>query len=316
MKISVCVTVFNEEDNIGMMIESLLVQSKKPDEVVIVDGGSTDRTVDVIRKYQQKHKHVRLVTKKCSRSEGRNIAISKAKNGIIAITDAGCVAKTDWLEEITKPFKDHSIDVVAGFYNMVGEKPIQKANSVFLGVMPQQFDENFLPSTRSMALKKSVWEDVGGFPEELSDTAEDTLFNYRILKNNFHIKRVKNARVGWRMPENITDTYSKMYAYAKGDAQSGLLIFPGKGIASHNIKILLKFIRYYIALALLVMGLIFNPASLVLLIALIIIYSAYSFVKVYKKTGCVRAGVWGLLLQYISDIYGMGGYLKGKYEGN
>ena len=50
MKVSVCITVFNEEGSIGELLDSLLKQTKKPGEIVIVDGGSKDKTVDVIRK--------------------------------------------------------------------------------------------------------------------------------------------------------------------------------------------------------------------------------------------------------------------------
>jgi len=44
MKISVCITIYNEQVSISKVIEGLLNQSKKPDEIVIVDGGSVDAT--------------------------------------------------------------------------------------------------------------------------------------------------------------------------------------------------------------------------------------------------------------------------------
>lgn len=322
MKVSVCITVYNEEDNIDKLLSSLLKQSKKPDEIVIVDGGSTDKTVEKIKYFKKRNKLIiRFFEKKCSRSEGRNISVRKAKNDIIAMTDAGCAAKADWLEKIAKPFKKSSTEVVAGFYEMVGnmtgvtpvkKTSLQEAASVFLGVLPEDFNNDFLPSTRSIAFRSGVWKKVGGFPEDLSDTAEDTIFNYKLLNNSVKVVRVKDARVEWGMPSTLGDIVHKMYSYAKGDSKAGVIIFPSKGMTSHNIKIILKLIRYIFFILLLLLGLIISLYFIYIFLLLLLLYSLYSFYKVYKKTKDIIAGLWGIVLQYTSDITGISGFIKGK----
>ena len=52
-----------------------------------------------------------------------------ARNSIIAMTDAGCVARKNWLKNITDPFNNKEVDVVAGFYNMTGKSALQKART-------------------------------------------------------------------------------------------------------------------------------------------------------------------------------------------
>ena len=110
MKVSICITVLNEEKSIRVLIESILKQSKKPDEVVIVDGGSTDKTVKIIRHLQKKDRRIKLLEEKCSRSEGRNLAVELAKNDAIIMTDAGCIAKKHWLKRLAESFKNEEID--------------------------------------------------------------------------------------------------------------------------------------------------------------------------------------------------------------
>jgi len=315
MKVSVCITVYNEEKSISRLIKSFLNQTKKPGEIVIVDGGSTDKTVEIIRHWQKKDKRVRLLVKKCSRSEGRNLSIELAKNKIIAVTDAGCVPKNNWLEKLILSFKNDKVEMVAGFYKMTGDKPIQKAFSVFLGVKKEDFDVSFLPSTRSVAFKKELWEEIGGFPEDLDDTAEDTVFNIKALDYGVKMAHAKDAVVEWGMPETLRAGINKMYLYAKGDAKSKVWKHPSKGFASHNIRVFSIILRYCLGIVLLIYSL-RNPPLLRLVILLIIFYIIWAFRKVFIKTKSMESSVWGVLIQFLSDLMVTKGFLSGINKKN
>jgi glycosyltransferase involved in cell wall biosynthesis len=312
MKVSVCITVFNEAATISKLLNSLFRQSKVPDEIVIVDGGSKDETVKLIKNYIKRHRNIKLFVKKCSRAEGRNIAVKTAKYDYIAMTDAGCWANSKWLERITKPFSKRGTEMVAGFYKMVGNTYFQKALSVYLGVTPTKFDNIFLPSTRSVAFKRKLWDRVGGFPENLPDTAEDTVFNYKAVKLGTNITRVKNAVVYWKMPKNLRVAANKFYSYAKGDAKTGIWKKPSKMYTSHNVKVLLIYLRYLMGLLLLLLSLVHPPLLLLTLLA-ILIYSFRAFNKVCKYSGNIYSGLWGIIIQYVSDISVMAGFAKGIF---
>jgi glycosyltransferase involved in cell wall biosynthesis len=312
MRVSVVITVLNEEKTVAGLLDSLLAQDRQADEIVIVDGGSTDRTGEIIRHFQQKDRSIRVLIEKCSRAKGRNIGIDIARNEIIAMTDAGCIPENDWLEKITKPLSDKDVEVVAGYYQPSGKSALSKAEFVYLGVLLGKFDTNFLPSTRSMAFKKSVWEKVGGFPENLKDTAEDTGFNYKLIKNSVKITPVKNAVVEWGMPQNINEFFKKIFAYAKGDAQSKIWIFPTKGFSSHNIMALLVIFRYLAALVLLVL-ILRNQFPLPLFGFLVLVYMFFSFRKVYGTSAGFKAGLWGIPLQFASDLGVMAGFIYGIF---
>ncbi len=297
---SVCVTTLNEEGSIGELLESLLKQSRKPGEIVIVDGGSTDGTVEMIRHWQKKDRRIRLLSGRHTRARGRNLGIEMAKNQILALTDAGCIAKKDWLEKISEPLKDDNVGVVAGFYEMVGENQLQKAMGTFLGTRPADFDGNFLPSTRSMALRKRVWEEVGGFPERKENSAEDTEFNYRALRLGVKYARVKSARVEWGMPKTLREFFEKIFTYARWDGRTGIFIFPGKGLGSHNLKAVSIWLRYGLGFLIFVANYKFG-------LVLVFLY----FCWVYRK-----AGFWGIILQLTADVAVAGGFIFGLHERN
>jgi len=310
MKVAVCITVKNEEKSISGLLDSLLGQSKKPEEIVIVDGGSTDKTIELIRHYQQKDSRIKFFGGEFSRAQGRNYAVEIVKTPIIAMTDAGCIPQKKWLARISEPFKYKNVEMVAGFYKMMGDSPMQMAAKVFLGVTSRKFDVSFLPSTRSIAFKKSLWESVGGFPENLPDTAEDTVFNEKVARTEAKIARVKNALVEWGMPDNLQVIITKMYNYAKGDAKSKLWITKSKGLMSHNIKLLSVFVRYLLLVGLFWEVLI-KQVSPIWLISILLIYSFWAFRKVYSEEENLLAGVWGLILQYCGDFAVMAGFIAG-----
>lgn len=298
MKASVCITVFNEEETIKTLLDSLIHQSKKPNEIIVVDGGSTDKTVQIIKTF----KNIKLVVSKgASRTKGRNIAIKNSKYEIIVTTDAGCVAGKYWLARITAPFNDKKVDMVAGFYKMRARTSFQKVLAGFLGVLPSKFDQNFLPSTRSMAFRKSLWKKVGEFSENLKGAIDDTDFNYKVAKYGANIVRVKNAIVEWGIPDNLIDAFKKFYGYAKGDAESRIFWNPAKGFKSHNIKVILIFLRYFVGIGLFVLWTQGSFPLLYLLIGLLL-YCLWA----YRK-----GGFWGIVIQFSSDIAVMTGFISG-----
>ena len=313
MKVSVCINILNEEGSIESLLDSLLSQTKSADEIVIVDAESKDKTVDIVRRYQKKNRKLKLIIEPGSIAHGRNTAIENAKNEIIAMTDAGCIARADWLYKITTPFKDKNTGIVAGFYHMSSANSLQKAMNVFHGVTPKEFDKDkFIPSARSFAIRKLVWKKIGGFSEKLTKAGEDTLFFYKSSKMKIRIVRVKEAIVEWNEPETFTliDSAKKFYSYALGDAQAGIWWHSEKQFASHNIRISMIFLRYLSGLFLIMLT--FQHPRLWLLIAILFfLYIFWSFYKVYRLTDDIKTGAWGVPLQFIADVAVMKGFLDG-----
>lgn len=309
VKVSICITVLNEERSINHLLKSLLAQTKLPNEIVIVDGGSIDKTVDIVKFYQKNHRFIKLFISPGSIAHGRNISIAKAQGDIIALTDAGCRAKRDWLKKITLPFSDYTVGLVAGFYIMPSKNASEKALNIFQGIVPKDFNsKNFIPSARSVAFRKSVWERVGGFDEEFKKAGEDTKFFYDVSSQaSTKIVRIKDAIVEWRESGNYIDRFRKFFNYAKGDAESGIWWNPVKRFKTHNIKVLTIFGRYLIAAFILILT-DFSPFILGILSGL---YALFAFTKTYSKTADFKASLWAIVIQVISDWAVMAGFAAG-----
>lgn len=222
--VSLIATVYNEADNIGRFAASIRAQTRQPDEIVIVDGGSTDGTPEIIRTELGDAVPLRVtVAPGLNISQGRNRAIREASRGIIACADAGCEMRNDWLEKIVAPLqRDPAIGVASGFYAMDSRTLLQQC--VGLATMPGQLDpvdpETFLPSSRSIAFRKSAWAAAGGYPEWLY-TGEDTLFDLKLKALGIRFEFVGDAMVEWAPRPTWRSVYRQFYLYARGGGQLG-----------------------------------------------------------------------------------------------
>jgi glycosyltransferase involved in cell wall biosynthesis len=225
MKVSVICTVLNEGQAIQKLLDSLAQQTRPADEIIFVDGGSTDNTVAILEEYaatRQLPLRVR-VEPGANISRGRNIAIEAAAGPLIASTDAGVRLDSRWLEELLKPFQATPPPaVVSGFF----VPDPQTAFEVALGatVLPTLADINpatFLPSSRSIAFLKSSWLAAGRYPEWL-DFCEDLIFDFRLRDAVGSFVFASKAVAYFRPRHTLRAFFKQYYHYARGDGKADL----------------------------------------------------------------------------------------------
>ncbi len=299
MKISFITTVLNEEKTIDDFIKSIFRQSRKPDEIIIVDGESSDQTLAKIKNYGRK---LKLLIKKGNRAVGRNEAIRKAIGDIILCSDAGCTLDKNWVKEITKPFKDQEIDVVSGYYHPIVNNIFEKCLATYTCVMSDKVDpNNFLPSSRSVAFKKKAWKEVDGYPEYL-DTCEDLTFALRAKKIGLKFKFARGAIVYWPQRKNIKEAFIQFFRYAKGDGRAHFVRF--------NTYFL--FLRYSLAFLFFLLILFSKQYELFIIIfSLLLLYIVWTIFKNYKYVNKWQALYFLPLLQFVSDIAVVAGTAAG-----
>tara|TARA_B100000787_G_scaffold166249_1_gene151180 strand:+ start:5359 stop:6180 length:822 start_codon:yes stop_codon:yes gene_type:complete len=218
--ISFITTFYNEEKTILKFLNSLIIQSLKVNEYILVDGGSSDDTVFLITQFIESNNDFNfklIVDDTCNLkhskgpvARGRNIAINRAKNSIIAVSDAGCVLDKDWLYFITKPLIEKKAQISSGISKFSNSKEVFASEDIII-------HNNYKnPSSRNLAFLKFCWKDTGGYPENYL-TGEDTAFNRGLVINNYVFIFASKALVYWDAPKNQKELISKQLGYGKGD---------------------------------------------------------------------------------------------------
>jgi len=209
IKVSLISTVLNEEKNIDYFIRSIIAQTNRSAEFIIVDGGSKDKTYQILKKFSKKYGWVRVFQKKGANiSQGRNYAIKKAKYDIIVTADAGTKFRKDWLKNLIEGFNG-----VASY-----GKNIAKINgNEFQRLIAKKImHDGAYGSSRNMIFSKKIWNEIGGYPEDMI-RGEDSLFDLRIMKRSHKINMIENAIGEWEMRLSLKEVKKQYYQYGYWD---------------------------------------------------------------------------------------------------
>jgi hypothetical protein len=161
--VTVIVPAYNARDTIGACIESLLGQTRRPDEVIVVDDCSRDDTAQLALKYGVK---VIKLEKNSGPGVARNAGAAAAAGEILAFTDSDCVAPPDWLERIVRALDAPCVVAATGGYaGPVRETFLTRLQHLVLRGrqrdLPPEIESTI---TSNFACWKAAFEAVGGFP--------------------------------------------------------------------------------------------------------------------------------------------------------
>lgn len=202
---------FNAEKSLGKCLDGVFKQTYPFDEVLIINDGSEDKTVEVASKFP-----VRVISHKTNEGLGasRNKAIKNARNGFIAALDSDCVAEDDWLEKLMENFTQN--DIAGG-----GGKVIETCNSIsdqFRNAHMKQewgakriINPEFLFGSNTV-FRKSVLEDFM-YNRKYRTNYEDVDLSQRLMKRGFKLIYEPRAIVRHLRRDPITSVMKSSWAW-------------------------------------------------------------------------------------------------------
>ncbi len=216
-RVAVVVAVFNEEKHLPHLLSALSKQSHQPQEIIIVDDGSSDRTNAILRDSALQNSRLRIFHQNNrGPAAARNLGWKGSLSEICVFTDGDCVPDPDWLEKLIVPFENPNVGASAGTYRTMNPENILAR---FIGLeiawrhsrIGKTVDAH---GSYNLAVRKQVLEETGGFKEMYKKpSGEDWDLTYRISKKH-KIAFVRDAVVGHYHPESFT-------AYMKNQCRRG-----------------------------------------------------------------------------------------------
>jgi len=285
MKVSVIVPVRDEEHSIRELLDSLLKQTRPPDEIVITDGGSVDSTPQIIEHYIQQGAPVRLLQAgPALPGRGRNLGAAAARFEWLGFTDAGIRLENNWLETlVARAAQDNSIDIVYGSWEPVTDTFFKECAAIAYVPQPAPRDgivarPRFIAST---LLRRDAWAAVGGFPEDLR-SAEDLVFMDRLEEAGYRAVFEPRAQVHWNLRPTLGATFKRFLVYSRNNIRAGLW-------RQWQATILF---RYAVLLVLLLLALVIDPwLVLVPVVAWLVMLAARAAVSIRRNRHCYPASL-------------------------
>jgi succinoglycan biosynthesis protein ExoA len=324
--ISVVIPVLNEARHIGELLDSLLSQDYPLDrnEILVVDGGSTDETVSIVQNLGKSYPNLRLLNNpRRLSSSGRNVGAKAARGDIVLFVDGHCEIPDEHLfVHLATLFQSTSADVICRPQPLqpsgAGElqRAIAAARSSWLGHNPSSLifstrKEGFVnPESSGAAYTRRIFDMVGYFDESF-DACEDVDFNLRAKKAGLKAYTSPSVTVRYYPRENIESLFRQMLRYGAGrgrlfrkhpfHAFSGALLLGGSSL-----------------LLLILAGLsLFSPvAGLVLLFALVAYFSTAAVVSLALSFGD-ELRLWRSIFRAFVVIHAglLLGFWKGLFAG-
>lgn len=249
MKISMIVPVRNEAGSVAALLESISTQTRRPDEVLIVDGGSTDGTPQLIHEWlagRDLEGSTRiLVTGGASPGEGRNLGAEQALYEWLAFTDAGIVLEPGWLQELAAGASS-GCDVVYGSYEPVCDRLFLQSAAIAYVPAKERWGGR-TTFAASLLIRRALFRHTDGFPPWRA--AEDLAFSERLRSRSPAERYAPKAIVHWQLAPDLGSTFRRFALYSYHN------LLAGRGRHWHlGIAMLYLYLILILALAWILLG--------------------------------------------------------------
>ncbi len=242
VKVSYVLGILNASSTLSECLNSILMQDypKEDYEIIIVDGGSTDKTLEIIKNYQKKERNLKLFHNPYKLSEGKGMAkdqgVSKSKGEVIIFLDHdNILTDKNWIKNILEPFNDSSVmasqsltsprkkdtnflkyvnslgveDPFATPYSLVAQIVLNESKFKSVGnyyIFDLSEDNVLFFGANGCAFRKSVFKKIKGYTRDVDVSASMASKNMRVAVS-------KKSKVYHKTSNNMLSFLKKKGTY-------------------------------------------------------------------------------------------------------
>ncbi len=226
MKISVLIPCHNEERTIERCILSYLNQTRKPDEIIVVDDASTDESPALLKHFSAEEvKVIRTPKNTGNKSYAQEVGFASITGDIFITTDADSVLHPRFIEEVLKNFEDPKVAAVGGYvrsmrYNwLTACRAFEYATGQNLHKLAQSYlNFMFVIPGAAGAFRTDIFKKHLHFDHDT--ITEDLDFTYKLHWNRMRIAYNRNAVVYTQDPTTLKNYVNQMRRWYGGGWQN------------------------------------------------------------------------------------------------
>lgn len=223
VKVSVIIPARNEEEYIASCLDSLMNQTKKPFEIIVVTNNSTDRTREIVDGYRSKGVRQIVFNGKSSAAIARNIGAKAAKGDVFFFFDADMLCSPTVIEDIEGAFSDPSIKHAVTLTATNTGTFLQKCYAAKMAYLRKRWEIENITKRSANIFRKDLFKKVGGYPKDVFYFEDRELW-----------EKVK----GYRQGDIKSYTYNNDPGNINEFIRQGRYI--GKGLSTYGIVKLLR----------------------------------------------------------------------------
>lgn len=222
--VTVVIPACNEERSLGACLDSVRAQDHRALQIVVVDGASTDATVDVVRRRMAEDDRIELLRNpRRNIPSSLNLAVESARGRWLVRVDAHSTIRPSYVGTAVQRLREGTWGGVGGRKDGVGLSSAGRAIAVAMGsrfgvgnstyhygTVPQEVDH--LPFG---AYPVEVVRRVGGWDENLVAN-EDFEFDYRLRRQGMRLLFDPRMVIDWHCRQSLADLYRQYHRYGSG----------------------------------------------------------------------------------------------------
>jgi len=218
---SIIIPVYNRPDEVEELLESLVEQTYKNFEVIIVEDGSSIKAEQIVKRLSIQHpaSSIQYYYKENSGpGDSRNFGFQRAKGDYYIVLDSDCIVPPDHLEKVNKHLSKNYLDAFGGPDKAHQSfTPIQKAISYSMtsylttgGIRgKKKHVGKFHPRSFNLGISKEVFEKTNGFSK--MRYGEDIEFSIRMINKGFKVGLIEEAFVYHKRRANFNQFFKQVF---------------------------------------------------------------------------------------------------------